>query len=152
MLTNPYAGTFIVVEALDGSGASTQVEFLAKNVEELGQRVHITKEPTNNLIGGLIRGALTKEWKPSLECLQLLFAADRAHHLQREVIPSLQEGRMVISDRYFFSTIAFGSLEVDEKWLQGLNERFLLPDLTILIKVSPQEGVRRIAGYRRHGF
>lgn len=152
MLANQHSGTFIVFEALDGSGASTQIELLAKSLEEAGYKVHSTKEPTNNLIGGLIRGALTKEWHPSLDCLQLLFSADRAHHLQWEVIPSLRDGRVVISDRYFFSTIAFGSLEVDEEWLRMLNERFLLPDLTILLKVSPKECVRRISKARRHGF
>ncbi|OGC82683.1 MAG: dTMP kinase [Candidatus Abawacabacteria bacterium RIFCSPHIGHO2_01_FULL_46_8] len=152
MLTNSHPGKFIALEALDGSGASTQIELLAKFLEEEGQKVHSTKEPTNNLIGGIIRGALTKEWQPSLECLQLLFAADRAHHLQREIIPSLLAGRTVITDRYFFSTIAFGSLEVDEDWLRQLNERFLLPDLTIMLKVSPAECVARIAASRRAGF
>lgn len=153
MLKNQYAGKFIVFEALDGSGASTQIELLAKSIEETSiRKVFITKEPTNNLIGGMIRGALTKEWHPSLECLQLLFAADRAHHLQMNIIPSLKEGMVVISDRYFLSTVAFGSLEIDMDWLQVLNSRFLLPDMTILLRVSPKECIRRIFHSRRFGF
>ena len=60
---------------------------------------HLTKEPTNNLIGGLIRGQLTHNWKSTPECLQLLFAADRAHHLDKEIIPLLEKGIPSLGDR-----------------------------------------------------
>ena len=109
----------------------------------------MTKEPTNNIIGGLIRGQLTGDWKTRPECLQLLFAADRSHHLEKEVIPLLKDGATVISDRYFFSTIAFGATEIaDKEWLAEINKPFLLPDLTFLIKVSPKVCLQRIKGDR----
>ena len=145
MIKNKYKGKFIVIEGLDGSGSSTQVMRVANFLKERNIKIHITKEPTNSLIGGLIRGQLTGDWKSSPECLQLLFAADRAHHLEKEIIPLLKKGINIISDRYFFSTIAFGSTEIkDKKWLIEINDRFLLPDLTILVKVSPKVCIERI--------
>lgn len=141
-------GLFIVFEGLDGSGSSTQVEMLGEYLRKFGLKPHITKEPTNNLIGGLIRGALTKEWHASNMCFQLLFSADRAHHLDREVLPALEKGSVVISDRYFFSTIAFGSLDCDLEWLKGLNQNFRIPDIVYLIKVPPEECVKRIGKSR----
>ena len=151
MKKNPYPGKFIVFEGLDGSGSSTEAKKLVDYLNTKGeeQRAYLTKEPTNNLIGGLIRGQLTHEWQSKQECLQLLFAADRAHHLEREIVPLLQKGVTVVSDRYFFSTIAFGSVEINEwNWLKAINDRFILPDMTIILKVSPQTCVRRMANNR----
>lgn len=145
MQKNKFTGKFIVIEGLDGSGSSTQIFRVTDFLKENGKKIHITKEPTNNLIGGLIRGQLSGDWKSSPECLQLLFAADRAHHLEKEIIPLLKKGITVISDRYFFSTVAFGSAEIkDRKWLININDRFIFPDLTVLIKVSPEVCIKRM--------
>ena len=141
-------GIFIVFEGLDGSGSSTQAGMLKDYLKKFGLKPHLTKEPTNNLIGGLIRGALTKEWQASIRCIQLLFAADRAHHLDREILPALKNGTVVISDRYFFSTIAFGSLDCGVEWLKALNQGFLEPDIIYVIKVSPEECMKRIGKSR----
>lgn len=156
MLKNIYPGKLIVFEGLDGSGQSTQaaklVEYLnrRKRKFELGRpEAHLTKEPTNNLIGGLIRSQLTGDWKTKPECLQLLFAADRAHHLEKEIVPLLEKGVIVVSDRYFFSTIAYGSLEIqDWQWLKDLNKHFILPDLSFFLKVRPTVCIKRIKGNR----
>ena len=133
-------GRFIVFEGLDGSGQSTQAEILSRHLKG-----HLTKEPTNNLIGGLIRGQLQGDWKTEPECLQLLFTADRAHHLEKEILPLLNKGIDVVCDRYMFSTIAFGSLGIDDwQWLKDLNKRFLLPDIVFYLKVSPKSCIKRI--------
>ncbi len=138
-------GKFIVFEGLDGSGQSTQASLLVDFLKEKGIKAHLTKEPTDNLIGGLIRGQLKGEWSSEAECLQLLFTADRAHHLEKEIIPLLDSGAWVICDRYLFSTIAFGSLEIEDwEWLKGLNKRFPLPDLAFFLRVSPKECIRRM--------
>lgn len=137
-------GFFIAIEGLDGSGNSTQARFLERHFKLSGRAVLLTKEPTNNLIGGLIRGQLTNEWKSTMECLQLLFAADRAHHLQREIEPALKNNYIVISDRYKLSSIAYGSLESDTKWIESINDKFRNPDITIVLKVSPEKCVQRI--------
>lgn len=139
MIKNTHPGLFIAFEGLDGSGASIQASLLASILKQEGYRTHLTKEPTDYLIGGLIKGSLTGEWKTNAETLQLLFAADRDHHLHKEIIPKLEAGFVVISDRYAFSSIAYGSLEIDDiNWLEGVNERFIEPNLTFVIKVRPK--------------
>lgn len=145
MLKNPYKGKFIVFDSLDGAGNSTQVKLLADYLNKIGKKTHITKEPTAGLIGGLIKSQLTNDWKSSPECLQLLFSADRAYHLEKEVIPLLKKGINVISDRYFFSTMAYGNLEIkDLDWLIEINKKFILPDLTFFLKVSSRVCLERI--------
>jgi len=151
MYKNTYPGKFIVFDGLDGAGQSTQAAKLFDYLDEKKQKtrfghsgVQITKEPTGNLIGGLIKGQLTHDWKSSPECLQLLFAADRAHHLEKEVIPLLEKGVDVICDRYFFSSFAFGSLNLNMDWLIKINHNFLLPDITFFLKVSPKVCIERI--------
>jgi len=151
MYKNPYTGKFIAFEGLDGAGSTTQAGKLTVYLKEQLKKVHLTKEPTNNLIGGLIRGQLTKEWRTGPECLQLLFTADRAHHLEKEIIPLLKEEITVITDRYFFSSVAFGSLGIDDRdWLRTINDRFILPDITFLLHVSPQVCLQRIKENRFH--
>jgi dTMP kinase len=148
-MTKNKKGRFIVFEGLDGSGQSTQAGKLVNFLREKGIKTHLTKEPTNNLIGGLIRGQLQGDWKSSQECLQLLFAADRAHHLEREVVPYLEKGVTVVSDRYFFSSIAFGSLEIDDwDWLKTINKRFIKPDIVFYLKTSPKTCIKRISENR----
>ncbi len=151
MKKHNYKGLFIAFEGLDGSGSSTQVDLLAKNLRKANKTVLTTKEPTNNLVGGLIRGVLTKQWTISAEGLQLLYAADRSHHLEHEIIPNLEKGAIVISDRYAFSSIAFGSLGADVNWLKEINKHFILPDITFFIKVRPKTCIDRI-GKRGKSF
>jgi len=146
MQKNSYLGNFIVFEGLDGSGKSTQAELLLSYLKKKGKKAHLTSEPTRYLIGGLIKSFVTHDWKSTPECLQLLFAADRAHHLNKEIIPLLKKGVIVISDRYFLSSLAFGALEVkDGDWLFDINKKFILPDLTIILKVKPKTCVQRMA-------
>jgi len=151
MIKHNYEGLFIAFEGLDGSGSSTQVDLLAKNLRNASKTVFTTKEPTNNLVGGLIRGVLTKHWTIPAEGFQLLYAADRSHHLASEIIPALEKGNIIISDRYAFSSIAFGSIGADVEWLKEINKNFILPDITFFIKVSPEVCINRI-GKSRDGF
>lgn len=156
MIKNSHPGRFIVFDSLDGSCQSTQAEKLRDWLRESTQRrffghtgVHLTKEPTTGLIGGLLRGQLNHEWKSGPECLQLLFSADRSHHLEKEIIPLLKKGVTVICDRYFFSTLAYGSLAIkDFNWLLNLQKNFLMPDLTIFLRVSPKICLERMTSSR----
>lgn len=137
----------IAIEGLDGSGSSTHTRHLAQRLEKNGHAVLATKEPTHDTpIGKMIRGALQHKWEASPDGLQLLFCADRAEHLKNEIEPALQNGRVVITDRYFFSTIAYGSMAADYDWLKTLNARFRLPNITILLKADPAICLQRIAG------
>jgi len=144
-------GKFIVFEGVDGAGLTTQAELLEKYLRGKKYEVILTKEPTNNLIGGLIRAALRKEWSTSNRTLQLLFSADRAHHLEREILPALENGKIVISDRYFISTIAYGMVELEKEWLKALNSQFLLPDIIFIIDVPVEVSIERIKA-SRFGF
>ena len=145
LFLRPQNTYFIVFDSLDGSGQTTQANLLKKFLSQQGLKIHITKEPTSNLIGGLIRGQLSGEWHSNQECLQLLFSADRAHHLEKEIIPLLKKGITVICDRYFFSTIAYGGIDIqDKRWLIEINKKFLLPDIFFFLKVKPQVCIQRI--------
>lgn len=137
-------GKFIVIEGLDGSGGTTQVDILVKKLKKEGNYSYATSEPTDNIIGGVIRAALTGVVKLPAESLQLLFSADRGHHLKRMILPALENGSSVVCDRYIWSTVAFGSLSMDRSWLLSLQKHFMIPDLTILLKVDPKECIKRI--------
>ncbi len=149
MKKNPYKGTFIVLEGLDGSGNTTQSGLLYDAFKAQKKKVHLTREPTSYLLGGLIRSFISHDWTSSPECLQLLFCADRAHHLEKEVIPLLKKGVTVICDRYFFSTVAYGGLHIkDTEWLVELNKHFILPDVTFLLSVSSKALKERMESSR----
>lgn len=138
-------GKFIVFEGIDGSGLSTQSKILKDFLVSLGKDVVLTKEPqTNSRIGELIKRILRKELSVSPLTLQFLFCADRAHHLTTEVEPEMEKGKTVISDRYFFSTIAFGSLGIDKEFLKILSSKFRIPDLTFILDVPPEVCLERI--------
>lgn len=139
MKKNTYSGLFIAFEGLDGSGSRIQASLLSGVLKKEGYRVRLTKEPTYGLIGGLIKAQITGEWKADQKCLQLLFAADRAKHLEDEIIPNLENGNIVITDRYVFSTVAYGSVgQENAGWLECVNSEFILPDIVFLVKVSPK--------------
>ncbi len=136
-------GKFIVFEGIDGSGQSTQIELLKKYLSKKHDCV-LTKEPTNNLLGGIIRAALRREWKTDLRTLQLLFSADRCHHLEFFIKPALEKGKWVLSDRYFLSTIAYGALELEWDWLKNLSSKFLVPDIIFILDVPEEVSLKRI--------
>lgn len=146
MFKNKFKGKFIAVEGLDGSGGSTQVANLGNYFKKEKIPFWLTQEPTDNVIGNLIRSYLKGDLKiDSLTGLQLLFAADRASHLEKEIIPRLEKNVNIVSDRYFLSSLAYGSLAIsDQDWLYQINNQFILPDLTILIKASAKTCVKRI--------
>jgi len=146
MLKNTYPGKFIVFEGPDGSGQTTQAALLEKYVSGLGKKVVLTKEPTLDSKAGLeIKDILNHEKETTPVELQKLFAEDRKEHLEKVIIPALKEGSVVISDRYFFSTFAFGSLGADLEWLISINDNFLLPDATLVLVVKPETSIERIA-------
>lgn len=140
---------FIVFEGLDGAGTTTQVELLAGFLRNEGyHKLMVTKEPTNNLVGGLIKGALAGDWETTPAGLQLLFAADRAHHLNQEIEPALKDNYVVICDRYYLSSVAYGSIDLKRNWLYKINSNFPKPDLTFLIDVTSYTAVQRMKKVR----
>lgn len=145
MIKNDFSGKFIVFEGIDGAGKSTQAVMINGCLRASGRAVYLTSEPSQFLLGGVIRSRLLGEWQSTPECLQLLYAADRAEHLKKEISARLAEGINVICDRYFLSSLAYGAIDCDFDWLAHLNDRFLIPDLTILLDIDAMVGADRIA-------
>lgn len=146
MKKNPHPGKFIVFEGLDGSGQSTQAGLLRDFLVKKGLKVVLTKEPTlDSQAGKKIRQTLDKKTGVGPVQLQKLFTQDRKEHLKNVIIPALKKGEIVISDRYAFSSFAYGKASgVDLNYLIKLNESFLMPDLTFILKVSPEVCLERI--------
>ena len=151
---------FIVIEGTDGSGTTTQAERLEKRLRDEGREVYLTREPTAGPAGAMIRLALSgrlvhQKRAPELEPFQphtmaLLFAADRMDHLHTDIIPKLNIGLTVISDRYYLSSYAFQGLDVDIDWLQKINSHCLRPDLTIFLNVDSSICYKRMQRRRWH--
>lgn len=157
---NPYEGLYIVLEGIDGSGKTTQAGRLKEYFEKKGKNVFLTKEPTNKPpIGALIHSFLLRKIKLPKVSLQYLFASDRAMHMEKFVEPSLQKGKVVISDRCFWSSVAYGILDKMENSGKLNNEdlvlvsqsilsvyhQFIVPDVTFYIKISAQTAVSRLS-------
>src|SRR3989338_10636705 len=110
MIKSSYPGKFIVIEGLDGSGKSAQVELLVNFLKEQGKEVILTREPTlESEAGRQIKQALLGEVKIAPLQLQALYVQDRKEHLENKVVPALQKGVFVVSSRYAFSTFAYGA-------------------------------------------
>ncbi len=139
---------FVAFEGIDGAGLTTHARLTEKFLESRGFRVVLTKEPTDGLIGGLIRACLRGEWRTDPMTLQLLFAADRCHHVNTVILPALRAGRAVVTDRYVFSSLAYGSLDLDYEWLKVVNSKFPLPDVTFILDIDPSVAIERIRGDR----
>lgn len=137
-------GLLVAVEGIDAAGSSSLAGNLTGLMNNQGLKTFITKEPTDNLIGGLIRGALTGEWKPSPRTLQQLFVADRSHHLDRMILPALRRGHHVISDRYAWSTMAFGSINLEPTEVERMNDAYPVADLTFLVDAGVETTQSRL--------
>ena len=135
---------FIVFEGIDGSGKSTQMRFLAEFLRSQGRQVVTTFEPTDNRIGTGIRTILKEHRQIAMKDLQKLYCEDRKKHLKDVIEPYLKAEKIVICDRYHWSTIAFGMLGMDKQTLKEMGKSFRVPDLTILLDVNPTEAISRI--------
>lgn len=147
-------GRFIVFEGIDGSGKSTQAELLAKRLKESGAFIYQTREPSDSEAGRLIRRILKGEVKTPNQAIAALFVADRLDHLLNEengLKKIVDSGTSVICDRYYFSSYAYHSVDMDMQWVIGANSvcaEILKPDCTIFIDVSPKAAMERIASGR----
>lgn len=142
---------FIVIEGLDGSGKSTQIDMLRDALQVMGEACHLTAEPTDLPTGILIRRILRGEITVDPRTLAALFAADRVEHIHRPetgILDMLAAGYHVITSRYYFSSLAYQSEFVDPSWIAALNRQAkanLPADLTIFLDLAPEISLRRIA-------
>ncbi len=144
-------GLFIALEGGDGAGKSTQGRLLCAWLEELGHAVVVTREPGGTAFGRTVRELVLHGDHVSPRAEALLFAADRAHHVETLIRPALQRGEVVITDRYLDSSIAYQGagrdLGVDEVrelnvWATG----GLVPKLTVLLDLPAEVGRIRRGG------
>jgi dTMP kinase len=138
-------GKLIVLEGVDGAGTTTQTTRLCAALAARGHDTHATREPSTGPVGRLLREMLAGAHQPvDATTLGLLFAADRADHLQREIEPGLARGAVVVSDRYYHSSLAYQN-DAGFEWVQQLNERARRPDLTLLLEVPVDVAAARRA-------
>lgn len=144
-------GKFITFEGIDGSGKSTQLRMLAYELQSRGMDVVTTCEPGGTPLGRALREAFLETWEPVAPMAELLaFAADRAQHVEHLIKPSIDAGKIVISDRYADATFAYqgaGRGFSEEKVLQviDLATGGLKPDMTLFFDITVDEAVRRMA-------
>jgi dTMP kinase len=141
-------GLLIVLEGLDGTGKSTQLPRLARRLAAGGREVVVTREPYDCAPGREIR-ELAKRHVPVAAAEELaLFVAQRRLHVRERIAPALARGAVVLSDRYFLSTVAYqGARGLDPaRLLAECEAEFPLPDLALLLELAPAAGLARVAG------
>jgi len=137
-------GIFIALEGVDGAGSSTQTKMLVASLREKGYDAVATKEPNpGGEVEPLIRRFLNgRSSTPELDAL--LFAADRADHVARLIEPWLESRKVVVSDRYLESSIAYQSSQgLGERWVASINRRAAKPDITIIMDIDPSVSLKR---------
>jgi dTMP kinase len=139
-------GVFVCVEGLDGSGKTTQARILVRNLRRRGFDAVYTSEPSVGEVGKLIRGfVLDREDRVPVALEALLFAADRVDHVEAVVKPLLKEGKVVVCDRYVYSTLAYqGAAGLSLEWIGSINRFALKPHLSLLIDVPSDVVVKRL--------
>ena len=134
---------FIVFEGIDGSGTSTQIKRL---VESNPSRFFATAEPTTNETGKFLRRMLCGEFAVDEKTASYLFAADRCEHIYGKggVEESINQGKTVVSDRYFFSSLAYQSVSCGKDLPRLLNSPFPLPAYLFYFKIDPEISLKRV--------
>ncbi len=141
------SGDFIVFEGPDGTGKSFLCKKVSKELTGKGYKVVLTAEPTHEGIGAFIRSGSAEHISQRTEAL--LFVADRNDHTER-IEKMVSEGKIVLCDRYFASTVAYQSARLDgdsfdRDWLIGINEQFIgKADLTIMLDIYPKVDMGRV--------
>lgn len=149
-------GIFITFEGIEGAGKSTQAKMLYECLSEKGYETVLTREPGGTKTGKKIREILltpTDEKFPSLAEV-FLYEADRNFHIHNVIKPSLKEKKIVICDRFIDSTLAYQGyargLDIETiKYLNNLATEGITPDITFLIDISVEEGLKRIKEKRQ---
>lgn len=153
---NEYGGLYIAFEGIDGSGKTTQLDYLYQYFEDQGKDVVKVKEPTREgPIGELIHKVLQKKIIVPRVAFQYLLAADRQVQLETTIIPALKEGKIVISDRCFWSSIPYGLADVsgynskDVKLVAlsilSMYHQFVKPDFVFYLDISVDVAVKRLS-------
>lgn len=145
-------GPLITLEGGEGVGKTTQQRMLVRRIRGLGRQVVATREPGGTPLGRALRDLLqTRQGQDPDGLTELwLYLADRSHHLDQVVRPALEQGQVVISDRFVDSSEVYQGRArgLDWEWVRQLNRRIcgdLWPDLTMVLDLDPGQGLARAA-------
>lgn len=147
-------GRFIVFEGIDGSGKSTQIQLLKNRLNRENITFYSTFEPTDSPIGSLIHQIMTGRVRSDNKVIAALFVADRLDHLLNPtngIYAKIMDGISVISDRYYFSSYAYHSIDMPMDWVIAANSQsaeILRPSVTIFLDVNPEDAIKRISKTR----
>ena len=135
---------FIVFEGIDGSGTTTQIKKLAERFPK--EKVFVSAEPTKNETGLFLRRMLKGEFSVNEKTASFLFAADRCEHLygKNGIFEQIQNGKIALSDRYFFSSLAYQSVSCGKNFPEYLNSLFPLPEILFYFKINPEISINRV--------
>jgi dTMP kinase len=141
-------GLFIVLEGIDGSGKTTQARALLRRLRRRGRKAAFFREPTRGRWGREIKRLAVRAGSLTPEEELDLFVKDRRENVEKNLRPALAAGKVVVLDRYYFSTIAYqGAKGLGTGLIRRLNESFAVePDLVIILDVEAAAGLARIAG------
>ncbi|EHK88714.1 thymidylate kinase [Saccharomonospora azurea SZMC 14600] len=143
MIGGGHPSLLVTLDGMAGAGKTTTVRLLGPHLRNMGYRVHTTAEPTSDMLGELARHNTDLYRAESLACL---VAADRYHHLETEIEPHLQEGEIVVCDRYIASSYVLQQLDgVPLAFVDALNSRARRPDLAVLLVTDPAVAASRVA-------
>jgi dTMP kinase len=143
---SPIFENLVVFEGLDGSGTTTQMQLLAEKCDKDLRPCRATFEPTDKPIGRLVRAVLQKQIVTTPLALAMLYAADREDHLYNPIYgmaSELEEGKLVICDRYIYSSLAYQGVECPIEKVKELNQ-FPAPQYLFFIDTPVEECIRRI--------
>jgi dTMP kinase len=140
-------GRLVVFEGIDGAGKTTQARLLARRLTDAGLAVLFTAEPSESPAGLIIRSLKSR---PDPQTEARLFTEDRIHHVQEVIQPALNEGRIVICDRYVYSSVAYqGARGIDPREILSCNRPFAVrPDVIVLLEVPVDLALSRISSGR----
>jgi len=142
-------GVLIAFEGIDGTGKSTQIHLLADYLRAKGFEVVETREPTDGPYGRRIRRLYVNRQSSTPKEELELFVQDRRQHVDEVIAPALAEGKIVLTDRYYYSTAAYqGAVGMDPEMIFAANDFAPRPDLVVLLVMNPEESVRRIEQLR----
>ena len=143
-------GFFITFEGIEGSGKTTQINLLADYLRNQGHKVIVSREPGGTELGKKIRKLLLDPRYDNMDYRTeiLLYAADRAQHVKEKIKPALQEGKIVISDRFVDSNLAYQAAGrgLDYDMVYQINDWVInscWPDLTFILDIDIKEGLKR---------
>ncbi|MCY0868622.1 MAG: dTMP kinase [Desulfurococcus sp.] len=137
-------GYFIVLEGVDGAGKTSIALRLVSELNRMGFKAAYTYEPTDSEIVKVIKSRYNNLRDPYIDALT--FALDRLLHIKEKIKPLLEEHAIVVSDRYFYSSVAYQSASgAPFEWILEVNKYALKPDLAVYLDVDPQEGLSRKA-------